>query len=123
MNIEKAITEIRNLIEAEDIKAYSPDLPQEGQDICCVTLLSGEPINSLCKCEYTKISFRVLIRGTENDTQTRELVDTIYNKLNMYQNGTSIINIIGKTPTYVGRDENNEILYNILFESLIKEEN
>ena len=38
MNIENIVTKIRDLIS---IDAYTPDLPQNKEDICCVRLETG----------------------------------------------------------------------------------
>jgi len=122
------ITKIRELIIANTSieKAYSPDLVPDGDNICCVTALGGSITNNLCnEVEYTNNTIRVLIRGTENDKTTRALAFEIYNYLHLLKNisytGGYIINIVASsTPIFVGRDENNNILYNITFNVLVK---
>jgi len=131
MNTEGFITKIRNIIaDYTDLAltdVYSPALPLEKENICCVTLLTGTPLNSLCSNIYNDMVFRILVRGTSNDTTTRTLTDDIYNSLNMKQSisftGGNIINIFATSiPTYVGKDENGRILYNITFNSKVEGE-
>lgn len=122
MNTRSIITKIRNLIEnGTSLKAYSPDLPQDGDNICAVTQLGGTGLLNLCgNREYWTLTIRILLRGTANDTTTRELADNI---INLLDNQKDIDLDIGKiiyiwattTPIYVGRDENNRIIYNITF--------
>jgi hypothetical protein len=128
LNTEKFITKIRDTIIAETsfTTCFTPDLPQDGDNLCAVTLLTGNSINDLGNNnEYNTLTFRVLIRGTQNDTTTRALADEVFNKLHLLKNisyiGGYIINIVANnTPIYVGRDENQRILYNITFNSLVK---
>lgn len=131
LNIEQFITKIRNIIADGTSFAltdvFSPALPQEKEDICCVTLLGGNTNNNLCENMYNDLTFRVLIRGTANDTTTRALADEVFNALHM-QNSISltngnIINIFASgTPVFVGKDENERILYNITFNSKVEGE-
>lgn len=127
MSTEKFITKIREIIASGDSftlsDTFTPDLPQEGENICSVTILGGNQVTSLsCGMLYAKPMFRVLIRGTENDKVTRRLADEVYEILNLltdveFDNG-KIINIIATSlPTYAFRDENNRIYYNITFNS------
>lgn len=129
MNIESFITKIRNLIADGTTLAladvYSPQLPQEKENICAVTLVGGNPQYNLCGSSHLEITFRVLVRGTTNDTTTRALVDDIYSALNLQNNVTSgtntIVNILASTtPIYVGKDENQRILYNITFRAIVE---
>ena len=81
MNIEETITKIRNLIESgTTLKVYSPDLPQDGDNVCAVTQLGGTGLSNLCGNRvYWTYTIRVLIRGTTNDLETRKLVDITFN--------------------------------------------
>jgi hypothetical protein len=114
------------LLETSLTKVYSPSLPQEGEDIACISLLGGASSNNLCNSvDYHNITFRVLIRGTNNDTTAVSLSDTIYNKLHLLKEksftGGKIINCVATSlPVFVGKDENMRNLYNITFESIIK---
>jgi hypothetical protein len=128
---EKFITKIRNIIADGTSLAltdcFTPALPQEGSPVCAITLLGGIPTNNLCEVEYYTYTFRTLVRGTENDTTTRALVDDIFDALHMAKDisitGGKIINIIANTtPIYVGKDENQRILYNMTFSSIVKGE-
>lgn len=129
MNTEKFITKIRNLIADNTTLAltdvYSPQLPQEKENICAVTLVGGNPQYNLCGSSHLDITFRVLVRGTTNDTTTRALVDDIYSALDLQYDITidsnTIINILASTtPIYVGKDENQRILYNITFKAIVE---
>ncbi len=128
LNTEKFITKIRDIIIADTslTSAYSPDLPQEDITTCAVTLLAGSTTNDLCNNIYNTLGFRVLIRGTQNDTTTRGLVDEVFNALHLKKNisltNGYIINIFGGTPVFVGRDENQRIEYNITFNANVKGE-
>lgn len=124
LNTEKLITKIRNIIADGTSLAladvYTPSLPQEKDNIACITLLTGSTSNNLCENMYNDLIFRTLVRGGLNDTTTRALTDEIFNALHMKQDisftGGHIINIFATTtPTYVGKDENERILYNITF--------
>ena len=123
MNTEKMITQVRNIIANNTSLAltdvYSPSLPLEKENICAVTLLSGNTIDNLCNMDYYNLTMRVLIRGSQNDTTTRKLVDDIFNSLHRQQDvsftGGKIIFIKCDAPTFVGKDENQRILYNITF--------
>jgi len=125
---EKFITKLREIMIANTslTKVYSPALPQTGDDIACITIQGGNSTNNLCnKVLYNDISFRVLIRGTENDTTSRALCDSVYNYLHLLKDisytGGYIINIVASSlPIYVGKDENQRILYNITFVAKVR---
>jgi len=128
LNIEGFITKVRDtIINSTSLKnVYSPDLPQEGEKICCVTLLPGKTNNNLCNVnEYNTLMFRVLIRGTKDDIDTRPLVDEVFNALHLLKNlsftGGIIINIFAPdTPIFVERGSNQRILYNITFKTNVQ---
>lgn len=127
MNTEKLITALRNhLINNTSLtKCFSPALPQEDSNIACITLLGGTTTNNLCNLvEYTDLSLRVLIRGTENDLATRALVDEIFSQLHLIKDlsytGGTIINSVANLPIYVGKDDNQRILYNITLNVKVK---
>jgi hypothetical protein len=129
MNTEGLITKIRNIIADNTSLAltdvYSPELPQEKENICAVTLIGGNPKYNLCGSSHLEQTFRVLIRGTINDTTTRALTDEIYSALDLQKNITfnsnTIVQILAiTTPIYVGKDENQRILYNITFKAIIE---
>lgn len=117
MNTEKMITDIRNYVIANTsiTKIYSPELPQDdSENICAITMLGGNPLNSLCGALINYFTIRIIIRGSTNDTTTRELTDEIYNSLNNIKIGDYIIQA-STVPIYVGKDESMKILYNITF--------
>ena len=127
MNTEGFITTVRNIIlnNTSVVGAFSPELPQEGDNECAVTLVGGNPKYNLCGSSHLEQTFRVLIRGTINDTTTRALADNIYNSLNLQRDITfdsnKIVQILAiTTPIYVGKDENQRILYNITFKAIIE---
>jgi len=129
MNIEGFITKIRGLIADNTTLAltdvYSPELPQEKDDICAVTLIGGNPKYNLCGSSHFEQTFRTLIRGTINDTTTRALADEIYSALDLQRDivfgSNKIVQILAiTTPIYVGKDENQRILYNITFKAIIE---
>lgn len=115
------VTYLRELLEEDISKVYSPDLVQDGQNIGALTLLDGDLTHNTCgTISYKTQSFRVLLRGNASDSQTRALIHKAFNRLHMLENITTgnnlIIQVLCKPPVYVGRDENNNILYNILCE-------
>lgn len=125
------ITKIRNIIADNTTLAltdvYTPELPSEKTSICAVTLLSGSNLYNLCGNDTFELVFRVIIRGTNNDTTTRDLVDDIYNSLNMQSNvsftgGKTVQILADTTPIYVGKDEKNNNVYNITFRSIVEGE-
>lgn len=127
LNTEGFITKIRELIEATSIvKAYSPDLVQDGEDICAVTLLSGNTTNALNNTMlYSGLQFRVLIRGSQNDKDTRKLADEVFNALHLQKDidftGGKIINVVATSiPQYAFRDENQRVHYNITFNANVE---
>jgi hypothetical protein len=132
MDSEGLITKVRKLIadnttlKITDI--FSPELPlDDKENICCVTPLPGIPRFDLTgQSTYTQ-PIRTLVRGTQNDTTTRAIADEIYNALNLTQgvvfNSSRIVVILATTtPIYVGKDENQRVLYNITFNLIVEGE-
>jgi len=123
LNTEGLITKLRNIIADGTTLAltdvYSPELPATGDNKCAVTILGGQPLNNLCGVESFDITGRIIIRGSVNDTTTRNLVDSIYNTINLKNNTTfessKIIQIIAQIPVFIGKDEDLRNLYNITF--------
>lgn len=118
MNTSDLITLLRTEIEKTGYKCYSPDLPQN--DEVCIGLSLSQGINQRSLKEnvlYSEIPCYLLIRGTLKDKDTRILVDSIFNQLDMKEsltlNNTRIILISCQTPNYAFRDENQRIYYNI----------
>lgn len=127
MNTEGFVTTIRNLIidNTSVVGAFSPELPQEGDNECAITLVGGNPIYNLCGSSHLEQTFRVLIRGTINDTTTRALADEVYSALDLQNNivfgSNKIVQILAVTTSiYVGKDENQRVLYNITFKAIIE---
>lgn len=124
--IENLITCIREQIEQLNIKCFSPDLPQQQEKCCSISVGAGNSVRSLCKSLYNNINCSILIRGTTNDKETRELVDKIFYKLdnltNIKYNNSKIIQILCNTPNYAFRDEKQKIHYNINIEVKIESE-
>lgn len=119
MNIEDLITLLRTEIEYV-CKCYSPDLPQNDENCCAISIGQGNNIRSLNKnILYSNIPADILIRGTTNDKDTRKIADNIFNQLDMKKNlklnDTKVILIECRTPNYAFRDENQRIYYNIDF--------
>ena len=119
MNTKDLITLLRTEVE-KICKCYSPDLPQNDEKCCAISIGQGNNIRSINKnILYSEIPADILIRGTTNDRDTREIADNIFNQLDMKRNillnSTKIILIECKTPNYAFRDENQRIYYNIDF--------
>ena len=111
MNTESLITLLRNEIEKTGYKCYSPDLPQDDENIVALSLGEGANERSLNKdILYSRIPFYLLIRGTSNDTETRSIADTIFKQLDhlkdIENDDLRIILISCDTPYYAFRDEN-----------------
>lgn len=121
--IQEFITTIRELIEEElDINVYTPDLP-EGTNIACITILPNSVnINNLCGLNYSELQFRILIRAKKDDNKARQMIDSIHDLIHLRTDLENIINIIADVPAYAGRDENNNIYYNITAKALYKKE-
>lgn len=124
---EKLITALRlHIIDKTSLTSvFSPALPQTGDNIACITLLGGSTTNNLCKeIEYSDLQLRVLIRAKENDTEARKIADEVFSALHLLQdlsfNGYKIINTVANHPIFVGKDENQKILYNITFNTKVK---
>lgn len=120
MNINDLITLLRNEIEKLGNKCYSPDLPQNGEICSSISLGSGRNERAINQnILYSEIPCYLLIRGTQNDTETRQIADNIFNQLDMKKditlNNTRVILISCQTPNYAFRDENQRIHYNINF--------
>lgn len=129
LDTEGFITKVRNIVADNTSLAltdvYSPELPQEKDNIVAVTLLSGTQDYNLCGNGYFYPIFRTLVRGSVNDTTTRALCDDVYNSLNLQSNisfnSSTITQILATTiPTYVGKDESLRNLYNITFQAKVK---
>lgn len=125
------ITKIRNIIADNTMLAltdvFSPELPSEKTNICAITMLAGNNIYNLDGNQNYDITFRIIVRGTANDTTTRGLVDDIYNAVNLVKGtsfGTSkIVQIINTIlPMYVGKDENKNNVYNITYRAIVEGE-
>lgn len=129
LDTEGLITKLRNIIADGTTLAltdvYSPELPQEKENICAVTILGGTALNNLCSVENYDITGRVIIRGTSNDTTTRALTDNIYNSINLVSgetfNDSKIIQILAQVPVFVGKDNDLRNTYNITFRIKVKE--
>ena len=127
MNTESLITTIRGIISTgANIplnRVFSPDLDLDVNEACAIRVVAGDTTNNLCNAlEYSTFTFGCLIRGTENDTETRRLVDKIFNALHLVKDNGNLVNILCQTPTFVYRDENGNNLYNITFTSIVKGE-
>ena len=118
MNTSDLITLIRTKIEQTGFKCFSPDLPQNNDMCCAVYLGTGTNTRAINKkIVYSEIPLYVIIRGSSNDKETRQMVDSIYNQLDMIHNqqlnNTQVILISCLTPNYSYRDENQRIHYSI----------
>ena len=123
MNTKGLITKLRNIISVGTNLALTsvvtPELPQTGDNMIAVTILGGTATDNLCEVQYFDITARALIRGTTNDTATRELADKVYNCLHLAKNisfdSNNIIQIIAQVPVFVGKDNDLRNLYNVTF--------
>ena len=123
MNTKGLITKLRNIISKGTNLALTsvitPELPQTGDNMIAVTILGGTATDNLCEVQYYDITARALIRGTTNDTTTRELADKVYNCLHLANNiafdSNNIIQIIAQAPVFVGKDNDLRNLYNVTF--------
>lgn len=118
MNTESLVTLLRNEIEKTGYKCYSPDLPQNDENIVALSLGEGTNQRAIGKdILYSDISFYLLIRGTSNDTNTRTIADTIFQQLDhktsLENDNLRVILISCNLPNYAFRDENQRIHYNI----------
>lgn len=116
--IDSLVTLLRNEIEKTTYKCYSPDLPQDGENIVALSLGEGTNQRAIGKdIVYSDIPFYLLIRGTSNDTNTRTIADTIFKQLDhkkdLENEQLKIILISCNLPGYAFRDENQRIHYNI----------
>lgn len=113
-------TEIANNTDLALTDVYSPELPSEKQNIVAVTLLTGSSEISLCGVATYDLVFRTIIRGDNNDSNTRGLVDSVYNALHL-QKANGIVQIIATTtPIFVGKDQNNNNVYNITYRAIVE---
>lgn len=123
MNTKGLITKLRNIISTGTNLALTsvvtPELPQTGDNMIAITILGGNPLNNLCGVQEYNITCRALIRGTTNDTTTRELADEVFNCLHLAKDITfdnnKIIQIIAQVPVFVGKDNDLRNLYNVTF--------
>lgn len=122
------ITAVRTIIaNGTDLAltdVYSPELPSEKTNIVAVTLLTGENLYNMCGTSHYELIFRTIVRGDSNDNTTRGLVDNIYNSLNLKQDTTNnIVQIMAtSTPIFVGKDQNNNNVYNITYRAIVEGE-
>lgn len=123
MNTKGLITKLRNIISTGTnialTSVVTPELPQAGDNMIAITILGGTATDNLCEVQYFDITARALIRGTTNDTTTRELADKVYNCLHLKSNidfdSNNIIQIIAQAPVFVGKDNDLRNLYNVTF--------
>lgn len=116
--INDLVTLLRNEIEKTGYKCYSPDLPQELENIVALSLGEGTNERAIGKdILYSDIPFYLLIRGTSNDTETRSIADNIFKQLDhktsLENDNLRVILISCNLPNYAFRDENQRIHYNI----------
>lgn len=123
LNTKGLVTKLRNIVSVGTslplTSVVTPDLPAIGDNFIAITILGGSALNNLCGVDNYNITGRALIRGTTNDTTTRELADKVYDCLHLASNisfdSNKIIQIIAQIPTYVGKDNDLRNLYNITF--------
>ena len=118
MNTESLVTLLRNEIEKTGYKCYSPDLPQNDENIVALSLGEGTNQRAIGKdILYSDIPFYLLIRGTSNDMETRGIADTVFkqldHKISLENDDLRVILISCNMPNYAFRDENQRIHYNI----------
>ena len=116
--IDKLVTFLRNEIEKTGYKCYSPDLPQESENIVALSLGEGTNQRAIGKdILYSDIPFYLLIRGTSSDINTRTIADAIFKQLDhktdLENDYLRAILISCNLPNYAFRDENQRIHYNI----------
>lgn len=116
--IDSLVTLLRNEVEKAGYKCYSPDLPQNDENIVALSLGEGTSERAIGKdILYSDIPFYLLIRGTSNDTDTRAIADSIFKQLDhktdLVNDDLRIIIISCNLPNYAFRDENQRIHYNI----------
>ena len=123
MNTKGLITKLRNTIATGTglalTSVVTPELTTTSDNMIAITILGGTPTNNLCGVQEYNITGRALIRGTTNDTTTRELADKVFNCLHLAKNITfddnKIIQIIAQVPVFVGKDNDLRNLYNVTF--------
>lgn len=116
--INDLVTLLRNEIEKTGYKCYSPDLPQELENIVALSLGEGTNERAIGKdILYSDIPFYLLIRGTSDDKETRGIADDIFKQLDhktdLENYNLRVILISCNLPNYAFRDENQRIHYNI----------
>ena len=116
--IDSLVTLLRTEIEKTGYKCYSPDLPQNGENIVALSIGEGTNERSLNKdILYSRIPFYLLIRVTSNDTETRSIADAVFkqldHKVDLENDNLRVILISCNMPNYAFRDENQRIHYNI----------
>lgn len=116
--IDSLVTLLRNEVEKTGYKCYSPDLPQDGENIVALSLGEGTNQRAIGKdILYSDIPFYLLIRGTSNDGDTRNIADTIFKQLDhktgLENDDLKVILISCNMPNYAFRDENQRIHYNL----------
>ena len=81
LNTKGLVTKVREIISdgtgLDLTSVVTPVLPTIGDNYIAITQLGGTPTDNLCEVEYYDFTFRALIRGTTNDTATRELADKV----------------------------------------------
>lgn len=123
INTKGLVTKLRNIVSTGTSLALTsvvtPELPTTGDNFIAITILGGTALNNLCGVENYDITGRALIRGTTNDTATRELADKVFDCLHLASNLTfdsnKIVQIIAQVPVFVGKDNDLRNLYNITF--------
>lgn len=126
MNTKQFVTKIRELTIAGTsfTKVYSPESPPNESNVCAVSILAGLTNDSLKEYSYSTITFRVIIRGNESDLDTRGLCDEVFDTLHLRNDidltDGRVINIIGSTPVFVRKDDNQRFIYNITFDCNVR---
>ena len=123
MNTKGLVTKLRNIVSTGTglalTSVVTPELTTTSDNMVAITILGGTPLDNLCGVQEYNITGRALIRGTTNDTTTRELADKVFNCLHLAKNITfddnKIIQIIAQVPVFVGKDNDLRNLYNVTF--------
>ena len=107
-------------IEANiSVQAYSPQLPTESGDSVAIRVNGGDTTDSLCGVEeYSEVRFSIISRSDRDDnslTIIEDVKNLLNNRTQITLTNYTIININGEVPSFVDKDENYQVYYNVDF--------
>lgn len=103
------------------VKAYSPEIPIEADNLVCGVSIVGSNLvdNTLCgEIKGRSITVNVVLRGNKNDIETLDIAEEIFTLFNNTMTD-EIVSLVCENPVYTGLDNNKRLVYTISVTAII----